>query len=217
VAAAEFATVIGLVVAAIALMTLTRSGRLAIYMIPIGLVGGVLLWPVIALRLSGFHSTAGLPLSWVDRLYNLRTYFWPVLFSDHNWIFGVRPSPRIATSSKAQGFIWIESGYTWLLWGGGLPLLASYLAFATGVIKKCLAYARRADATGIAATAVAAAMCSQVVLMVLDPHLTYRGSGDALFLLLALIRKLPVRRTSPAAGASPRAAATVAPLHEVLV
>jgi putative peptidoglycan lipid II flippase len=217
VAAAEFATVIGLVVAVIVLMVLTRSGRLAIYMVPVGLLGGVLLWPVIEMRLSGFHSTAGLPLSWVDRLYNLRTFFWPVLFSDHNWILGVQPAPRIATSSKAEGFIWIESGYTWLLWGGGIPLLTSYLAFAGAVIKKSLAFARRDDATGIAATAVAATMCAQVVLMIFDPHLTFRGSGDALFLLLGLVRKLPARRRLPVIDASPRAAVTVAPPQRVLV
>jgi peptidoglycan biosynthesis protein MviN/MurJ (putative lipid II flippase) len=217
VAAAEFATVIGLVVALVALMALTRSGRIAVYMIPVGLLGGVLLWPVIELRLSGFHSTAGLPLSWVDRLYNLRTFFWPVLFSDYNWILGVRPSPRLATTARAEGFIWIESGYTWLLWGGGIPLLASYIAFAGAVLRKGLAYARRADAAGVAATAITAAMCSQVVLMLLDPHLTFRGSGDAFFLLLALLRKLPARRTSHAADRTPLAAATVAPPQGVLV
>jgi murein biosynthesis integral membrane protein MurJ len=217
IAAAEFATVIGLVVALVALMALTRSGRIAVYMVPVGLLGGVLLWPVIQLRLSGFHSAVGLPLSWVDRFYNLRTFFWPVLFSDYNWILGVRPSPRLATAAKAEGFIWIESGYTWLLWSGGIPLLASYIAFAGAVLRKGWAYARRADVAGVAATAVAAAMCSQVVLMVLDPHLTFRGSGDAFFLLLALLRKLPARRTSHAAGRSPLAAATAAPPQGVLV
>jgi putative peptidoglycan lipid II flippase len=216
IAAAEFATVIGLGVALVALMAITRSGRIAAYMIPVGLFGGVLLWPVIQLRLSDFHSTAGLPLSWVDRLYNLRTFFWPVLFSDHNWILGVRPSARIADPGKAGGYIWIESGYTWLLWGGGIPLLASYIAFAAAVIRKGWAYARRADAAGIAATAVTAAMCSQVVLMALDPHLTFRGSGDALFMLLALMRKLPARRTSPV-SVSHSAAAAVAQPQGVLV
>ena len=102
VAAAEFATVIGLVLAVIVLMVLTRSGRLAIYMVPVGLLGGVLLWPVVEMRLSGFHSTAGLPLSWVDRLYNLRTYFWPVLFSDHNWILGVQPSPALPRQARRK-------------------------------------------------------------------------------------------------------------------
>lgn len=211
IAAAEFATVIGLVVALIALVAITRSGRIAIYMIPVALFGGILLWPVIQLRLSDFHSTAGLPLSWVDRLYNLRTFFWPVLFSDHNWILGVRPSARVADPGKEGGYIWIESGYTWLLWGGGIPLLASYIAFAGAVIRKGWAYARRADAAGIAGTAVAVAMCSQVVLMAFDPHLTYRGSGDALFLLLALVRKLPARRTSPVSVSRSAAAAAAQP------
>lgn len=212
IAASEFATVIGLVLALVALIVLTRSGRLAVYMIPVALLGGVLLWPAIELRLSGFHSTAGLPLSWVDRLYNLRTFFWPVLFSDYNWILGVRPTPRVVAPSKVEGFIWIESGYTWLLWCGGIPLLASYIAFAGAVLRKSWAYVRRADATGIVATAVAAAMCSQVVLMSFDPHLTFRGSSDAFFLLLPLIRKLPARRASHAAPRTPLAATAAPPL-----
>ena len=195
VAAAEFSTLLGLLVAVAVLIVLTRSARLFAWAIPVAIAGGVLLWPVIKIRLGGFHSATGLPVSWLDRLYNLRTYFWPVLFSDRNWIFGVRPSARIATSSRQYGYVWIESGYTWLLWGGGIPLLVSYLGFAWTLLKKSLAYARRADPAGIAATAVAAATCSQLVLMTFDPHLTYRGSGDLFFMMLALVRILPGRRT----------------------
>jgi hypothetical protein len=78
------------------------------------------------------------------------------------------------------------------------------------VIQKGWAYARRADAAGIAATAVTAAMCSQVVLLFRDPHLTYRGSGDVLFWLLALVRSLPARRTPAGSGNQPAAAAVTA-------
>ena len=211
VAAAEFATVIGLIVAVAALVVLTKSARLVAYAIPVALFGGALLWPIIQTRLEGFHSPTGLPLSWVYRLVNLRTFFWPVLFSDNNWILGVRPSARIATPLRAVGYVWIESGYTWLLWGGGIPLLASYFAFAGTVLRKGWAYARRADAAGVAATAVAAAICAQIVLMTFDPHLTYRGSGDALFLILALVRALPAGRKPDVHRTQPVAAAVTTP------
>ncbi len=209
IAAAEFSTLIGLIMALVALMVLTKAARIAAYAVPVGLVGGVLLWPVIQTRLGGFNSATGLPVSWLDRLYNLRTYFWPVLFSDNNWILGVRPSARIATDTRQYGYVWIESGYTWLLWGGGIPLLLSYFAFVAAVLKKCRRYAQRADPAGVIATALAAATCSQVVMMVFDPHLTYRGSGDMFFLLLALVRVLPGRSEPAGAGGRPSAASAI--------
>jgi murein biosynthesis integral membrane protein MurJ len=211
VAAAEFATVIGLLVAVVALMVLTRSVRLAAYAAPVAALAAVLLWPIIQTRLNGFQSDTGLPQSWVDRLFNLRTFFWPVLFFDDNWVLGVEPAARVATRLYAGGYVWIESGYTWLLWGGGIPLLASYVAFAASVLRRACTYARRADPAGVAATAVAAAMCSQVVLMAFDPHLTYRGSGDELFMILALVRVLPGRRSRGVRRGQPAAAAATAP------
>jgi len=216
IAAAEFSTLIGLIVALVVLMVITKAARIAVYAVPVGLIGGVLLWPVIQTRLGGFNSATGLPVSWLDRLYNLRTYFWPVLFSDNNWILGVRPSARIATGTRQYGYVWIESGYTWLLWGGGIPLLGSYIAFVAAVLRSCWRHARRADPAGVIATALAAATCSQVVMMAFDPHLTYRGSGDMFFLLLALVRVLPGRSepaddagrpaTGRATGPQPQAA-----------
>jgi len=205
VAAAEFSTLIGLIVAVGAVLVLTRSRRIAAATVPVAVVAGVLLWPVIKIRIGGFNSATGLPVSWVNRLYNLQTYFWPALFSDHNWILGVRPAARVATSSRQYGYVWIESGYTWLLWAGGIPLLASYIGFVAAVVRKGWAYTRRADAAGIAATAVTVAMCAQVILMLFDPHLTYRGSGDALFMILALARILPGRQTPGGARENPAA------------
>ena len=216
VAAAEFSTLIGLVVAVAALLVLTRSRRLAAAIVPVAIVGGVLLWPVISIRLGGFNSASGLPVSWTNRLYNLTTYFWPVVFSDNNWILGVEPAARIATSSRQYGYVWIESGYTWLLWGGGIPLLASYFWLAGAVIRKGWAYTRRIDSAGVAGTAVAVAMCAQLVLMLFDPHLTYRGSGDALFMIMALVRVLPGQQRAEPARKRPTAlAVSGARLQEV--
>jgi len=192
-AAAEFSTAIGLMVALAAIIWLTRWRRLIGYAIPITAVGAVLLWPVLQTRLSAFHSSSHLPLSWLTRLQNLRTYYWPTLFSDYNWVLGVRPAARVVAPDQQYGYVWIESGYTWLLWGGGIPLLASYIALAVATLRKGLAYTRRADTAGIVGTAMVVVMCTQVVLMAIDPHLTYRGSGDAFFMLLALLRILPGR------------------------
>ncbi|HEY6294534.1 MAG TPA: lipid II flippase MurJ [Streptosporangiaceae bacterium] len=212
VAAAEFSTLIGLIVAVAVIVILTRSTRIIWSAIPIAAVGAALLWPVIEIRLRGFQSASGLPISWLTRLHNLETYFWPTLFSDYNWILGVRPSARAVAPGQEYGYVWIESGYTWLLWGGGIPLLASYIGFAVACIRKGWAFARRADAAGVAGTALAAVVCSQLILMLFDPHLTYRGSGDLLFMLLALVRRLPSRRAPDRAVTA--AAATAAPQFE---
>jgi murein biosynthesis integral membrane protein MurJ len=217
VAAAEFSTFAGLIVAFAVIVIMTKSTRILAYVIPVAAVGGILLWPVIQIRLSGFHSASGLPVSWITRLHNLETYFWPQLFSDYNWILGVRPNARVAAPDQEYGYVWIESGYTWLLWGGGIPLLGSYLAFAGCTLKKCWAYAHRADAAGIAGTALAAFTASQLLLMLFDPHLTYRGSGDAFFLLLALLRTLPAKRSRRQVNLRPIALTTPTQRQGVLV
>ncbi|HEY1918963.1 MAG TPA: lipid II flippase MurJ [Streptosporangiaceae bacterium] len=217
VASAEFSVILGLVVAVIVIMIITRSARLLLYAIPVALLGGVLLWPVISIRLGGFANGSTMPSSWAVRLNNLESYFWPALFSDWNWILGVRPTAAVAVSNQEYGYVWIESGYTWLLWAGGLPLLGSYIAFVVAITRKGLAYTRRADTAGIVGFAMVVAIVSQSVMMIFDPHLTFRGSGDALFLILGLFRILPRHERPPAATASTPATSTDARRAEVLV
>jgi hypothetical protein len=188
-AAGEFSSAFGLMVATVALAVVTGSWRIPFAAAPVGVAGLYALWPVVTERLSGFQSEHGLPASWIGRMRNLSSYFWPQLFSDWNFLLGVRPAARIPVANQATGYIWIESGYTWLLWGGGIPLLFGYVFFVSAGLRRGWHAARFGEpAAGIAGIAVVVAVVVCTVLMVFDPHITYRGSADALFSLLALTR-----------------------------
>jgi hypothetical protein len=187
ISAGQFTGFIGLVVGVVCITLVLRSPRLLGLFAAVGAVGAIILWPVISRRLLGFQSASGLPISWTTRLYNLKTYFWPTLFSHWNWLLGVRPAARIPVPSQVAGYVWIENGYTWLLWGGGILLLASYAFFAVVTARSAWQAARASrDARSVAGVAVFTAVIVISVLMISDPHLTYRGSADAFFFLIAL-------------------------------
>jgi hypothetical protein len=187
-ASGQFSAAIGLVVAIVVIGLVFRRSDVPIALV---LVTAAAAWPlrlVIATRLSGFDKASGLPESWVGRLNNLQNYFWPRLFSDYNYLLGVQPSARVPSpQSLALPWVWIESGYTWLLWGGGIPLLTSFVLFVWVATRDSWRMSRRRDAWGACATAVFIAVPVVAVLMLFDPHITYRGSGDLLFTLLAVL------------------------------
>jgi len=199
-AAGEFSSAIGLIVGICAIALVTSYPSLLSIFIPLSGMAIVFLRPVIATRLEGFQSLSGLPVSWTGRLANLQNYFWPKLLSDWNYLLGVRPAARVPVAYQATGYVWIESGYTWLLWGGGVPLLFAFGYFVRSALRSSWVQARNPDGPfNAAALAVFVSVCVMSVLMIFDPHLTYRGAAEEMFVLLALARAHELDRV-PAAG-----------------
>ena len=209
VASGQFSGVIGLFVglAVVGLVTRTLT-RGALVAAPVLVVAGAVMQPVLERRINGFQTSRGLPSSWLARLDNLERFFWPELFRDFNWVFGVRPSARVPAPVAEwwREWVWIESGHTWLLWNGGIALLVAFVWFLVAAMRHGLRLCRRADEVGVAATALVAALAVIAVLTTFDPHLTMRGTGDLLFALLGLT--FVQARLSPGDSLSDGAAGT---------
>ncbi len=167
-----------------------RLRRLVVVALPVAVLATLLLWPVIGERLEQFGAPYTLPRAWVGpdgRLDNLTTFFWSELFTDLNWLTGVRVAARVPAPEGWRDWVWIESGHTWLLWSGGVTFFLACFAFLAVAIRATASVARRrVDAIGAAAVGSFAALWVNVVVMTFDVHLTLRGSGELAFALLAL-------------------------------
>jgi putative peptidoglycan lipid II flippase len=196
-ASGQVSILIAVVITGLALAMVTRTiGRATLSLAALLAVALLVLRPVLAARLNSASAdpVTGLPDSWTGpygRLTNLEQYFWPKIAVDYNWLFGVRTAGRVPGLESWRSWVYIESGYTWAVWTGGLPLLAAVIVLLVVTVRT----GRRltpseepvARAIGITVTTLA---YSLAVLMIFDPHLTFRGAGEMVFILLALAANL---------------------------
>ncbi len=204
-ATAEFSCMLGLLIAVLLICVVNRSYRFLLAAAGSGVLGYLLLHNTINSRLSGFSSAQGVPTSWSGRLHNLHTYFWPQLFSGWNPVLGVRLSARVPVTTQARQYVWIESGYTWLLWAGGIPLLLAFCYLLVRVLRTARSVAKGPpDAVTAVARTLMVAVGVVAVLMLFDPHVTYRGSADVFYMLMALLAVMrPANSTFPSRAPTP--------------
>jgi hypothetical protein len=187
-AAGQFSGFIGIAVAALALgFAMGEMKRILRFGIPASIVGAVMVWPVIGDRIAGFQNTSGLPQSWTGRLDNLSVFILPEFSNGWNVLFGVRPAARVPAPEVWREWVFIEAGYVWLLWSGGIPLLIAFCYFLVVTLRAArTTMASHTTEVRAIATGVFVGLWVIAVLTVFDPHLTMRGVADLVFPLIAM-------------------------------
>ncbi|WP_040337566.1 hypothetical protein [Candidatus Blastococcus massiliensis] len=191
VASGQASVLVGVVVAGVVFALVTGMVRdLALAGSGLGLVALALLRPVLDARLQDTDPSTGLPESWTGRYgrwENLKQYFLPDIAADFQWVLGVRTAARVPGRERWREWVYIESGYAWVVWTGGIVLLAAVIALLVVMVRTGRRLTAETEpaavAVGVLLTTVAGTLA---VLMLFDPHLTFRGAGDVLFVLLGL-------------------------------
>jgi hypothetical protein len=180
------AWIAALIVVAIVAWHEGQLRRFPLWLVPVAALAVAVAWPVISTRLAGFGSGQGVPSSWLGRIDNLSNFYLPRL-GGFNWVLGVRPDSVLPAPETWRDVIYLESGLLWFFWVGGIPLFLGFVWFVHAALRHTRQVARaRADDIGVVALAARAALCSIVVLTVIDMHLTLRGGGDLFFILLGI-------------------------------
>ncbi len=159
--------------------------RLALPVTPVVVLAA---FPVLAGRLSEFAGPFGLPRSWIGRIDNLTTFYLPPLLDGQQWILGVRPNSVLQAPEQWREEIFLESGYLWLFWVGGIPFFLAFVWLVVEAFRSALSARRTRPhpmATTTGATAVAALACL-LAMTLLDKHIQLRGAGDLFMILLPL-------------------------------
>lgn len=161
----------------------------------------LILTPVVAERMNDLNRGSGLPTSWLVRWNNVSELYLPPLRSG-GWILGVSPDTELVPPDLWRETVYLESGYLWLLWVGGVPLLVATLGFLRAAWRSVtIDPTTSPDWSATAGIAARAGVAMMVVLSLIDPHLTLRAGADMFFVLVALASTpVPLARPIPPAA-----------------
>ncbi|GAA3243366.1 hypothetical protein GCM10017691_48170 [Pseudonocardia petroleophila] len=186
-AAGQFSTWASAVVVAVVLLRENPAlRRTVVRLLPLAAVALVVGLPAFVLRLSQFGDGFGVPRSWLGRWDNLVSFYLPRLL-DGNVLLGISPDSVLPAPETWREVIYLEYGYLQLLWVGGLPLLAAFGWLSVVVLRESGEQSCRPDVTGAYASTLVAAWWMVLLLSVIDIHLVLRGTGELLFLFMAII------------------------------
>jgi hypothetical protein len=184
-AVGQFTTwICALVAAALVLHLFPDLRRRALRFLPILPVVLLVGAPALVARLEGFKEF-GIPVSWIGRWDNLTHFFLP-RFDLFHILVGVSPNPVLEAPETWRNVVYLEGGYLYFLWIGGVPLLITFFWLSARALVHLRQVRPRPDSTGACASTLYIVWILLLVVTVLDPHLQLRGTGDLIFALLAI-------------------------------
>lgn len=185
-AAGQFSTWLAAIIAvALLAWRYPELRRKSVRFLPLGLVAVAVGAPALIGRLQGFGEF-GVPRSWLGRWDNVMSIHLPH-FDAVRVVMGVLPDSVLQAPETWREVVFLESGYLLLLWVGGIPLLLAFGWLSVAVLRHASRRSAAPTVVGACASTLVIVWCFLLALTVIDAHLTLRGAGDLIFVLLAII------------------------------
>lgn len=187
-ASGQIGTLLALAVILIMVAYFNKSlTKILPWVLPGGAIVAIVLWPIVMARLADLDQGSNLPKSWLARWNNLAELFWPPL-AEGGWVLGVSPDATLPPPEVWREIVYLESGYLWMLWVGGVPLIFAVLGFFASIWRELKPTQHSNADVSVKAVAVTgrAAVAMIALLSVIDAHLTLRASADLFFILVSM-------------------------------
>ncbi|MGW1680629.1 hypothetical protein [Saccharopolyspora sp. NPDC002376] len=186
-ASGQFSTWISVLVAGVLILRRYPQARQQVVrFLPIVGIAALVGAPAFLGRMADFTQGHTVPRSWLGRWDNLTTFYLPQL-ADGHLVLGISPNSVVTAPETWRDSIYLESGYLYFLWAGGIPLLIGFVWLSVAVLRGADRLAARPGSAGACAATLEVAWWMVLVLSLIDIHLVVRGFGDLLFVLLAIM------------------------------